>query len=140
MNKLIKLDVVPFSADLGLLVLRVWLGLSMLLIHGKGKLMNSEATLGFFQSQLGIPNYLGWGAILAETLFSLLLVLGFATRWSAGFLAVTMTVAFTMKHQLILEQGNPNSGELAFIYLAGFVTLLIAGAGRYSVDAKLGTK
>jgi uncharacterized membrane protein YphA (DoxX/SURF4 family) len=26
------------------------------------------------------------------------------------------------------------SGEMAFIYLAGFVALLIAGPGRYSFD------
>ncbi len=135
--KFIKLDFVPFSSDLSLLLLRVWLGLTMVLVHGRFKIANPSVPLGFFESKLGIPPALGWGAIIAETVFAVLLVIGFATRWAAGFLAVTMAVAFFVAHKHVLEQGNPNTGELSFIYLAGFLAILIAGPGRYSVDAKL---
>jgi len=41
----------------------------------------------------------------------------------------------------VLHKGalaGPGSGELAFVYLGGFVTLLIAGADHFSFDAKLG--
>lgn len=138
MNKFIKLDFVPFSADLGLLVLRAWLGLTIFLAHGLDKLKNFEGTVGFFQKTFGFPSFIGAGAVLAESVFAVLLVLGLATRWSAAFLSVTMAVAFFVAHKASFDPASATkSGELAFIYLAGFVALLIAGAGRYSVDAKL---
>jgi putative oxidoreductase len=139
MNKLIKLDFVPFSTDLGLLVLRVWFGLSMFGIHGLAKLKNFGGTVSMFQEKMGFPAPLGAAAVLAESVFALLLVLGLGTRWAAAFLAVTMSVAFFKVHGAVLEQGNPGSGEMAFLYLGAAVALLIAGAGRYSVDAKLGS-
>ena len=46
-----------------------------------------------------------------------------------------MAVAFVKAHQMALK--GPGSGELAFLYLAGFLAILIAGAGRWSVDNKL---
>jgi putative oxidoreductase len=136
MKRLINLSFIPGSADCGLLLLRIWLGLSIFLIHGISKVQNYEATLGYFKS-LGIPAILGPAAIVAESLCAVLLVIGLATRLSALFLAVTMAVGFIAKHHMILQQGNPNSGELAFIYLAGFLALFLAGAGRFSLDAKL---
>lgn len=140
MNKLIKLDFVPFSADLGLLVLRVWFGLTMFFVHGFEKLSTFGAKVAMFES-MGIPKVGAAAAILAEGVASLLLVIGLATRWASGALAVTMAVAFFVAHKATLDPmaKDPGTGELAFIYLAGFVALLIAGAGRYSVDAKLGS-
>ncbi len=135
---LIKLKFIPASTDIGLLVLRVWLGFSMLLIHGFGKIQNFSGTLAMFKDNLGIPAPLGICAILAETVCSLLLILGVATRPAALFLAVTMGVAFAKVHQMVLiaPQGTP-TGELAFIYLGGFIVLFLAGAGRFSADEKL---
>ncbi|RBP44360.1 putative oxidoreductase [Roseimicrobium gellanilyticum] len=138
MNKLIKLDFVPFSTDLGLLVLRAWLGLSMFALHGLAKLKNFGGTVQMFNEKMGFPTPLGAAAVLAESAFAILLVIGLGTRWAASFLAVTMAVAFFMAHQGSFDpKSATGSGELAFIYLAGFVALLISGAGRYSVDAKL---
>lgn len=137
---LLRLDFLPRSVDLGLLVLRAWLGLSMSLLHGKGKLF------GFSEMSAKFPDLLGIGspaslalAVFAEVVCSVLLVLGLFTRLAALNLAITMSVAFFLAHKASLAAG-PGSGELAFIYLAGFVTLLIAGGGRYSLDAKLGAR
>jgi len=47
-----------------------------------------------------------------------------------------MGVAFLFVHKLALK--GQGSGELAFIYLAGFVTLFIAGPGRFALDSKSG--
>lgn len=135
MKKLITFDFAPSSPDLGLLILRAWLGLSMFGIHGLDKLKTFGETAAKFES-MGIPKVAAAAAILAEGVASLLLVLGLATRWAAAALAVTMAVAFFAAHKGSLTPG-PGSGELAFIYLAGFVTILVAGAGRYSVDSKL---
>lgn len=137
LTKLIKLDFLPFSTDCGLLALRVWLGLSMFLIHGLGKFQNFGATVATFHDKMGIPSVFGAAAVIAESVCAILLVLGLATRISAAFLAVTMGVAFFKVHQMILTQGNPQSGELAFLYLGGFVALFLAGAGKFSMDAKV---
>ena len=68
----------------------------------------------------------------AELLAAVLLVFGLASRWTAALTAVNMVVAFALAHGGALT--GDQSGELAFVYLAGFVTLLLTGPGRYSVD------
>jgi putative oxidoreductase len=135
MKKLITLNFVPFFPDCGLLLLRIWLGLSIFLLHGKDKLMNFGATVSTFHDKMGFPTPLGAAAVLAESVFAILLVLGLATRISATFLAGTMAVAFFKVHQMALK--GEHSGELAFIYLAGFLAILVAGPGRHSVDSRL---
>lgn len=137
MKKLLILPLPAVSTDVALLMLRLWLGLSMLLLHGLGKLQNFSGTVSTFQEKMNIPAPLGAAAILAETGCAVLLAAGLGTRWAAALLAVTMSVAFFKVHGATLAPGSPNSGELAFIYLAGFLALLLAGAGRFSVDAKL---
>jgi putative oxidoreductase len=137
LKRLIRLDFLPASVDCGLLLLRLWLGLSMLLIHGLGKVQNFGSTVAFFRDQQHIPTVFAVAAILTETVASILLMLGFATRWAALAGAVAMGVAFIKVHHLVLAQGAPGSGELAFIYLAGYLAIFLAGPGRWSVDAKL---
>lgn len=134
MKKLISLSFLPTSPDCGLLALRIWLGLSMFLLHGKGKLLDFAGQLEKFKG-MGIPTVFGGAAIVAESICAILLVLGLATRLSAAFLAATMAFAFYKAHKMVLV--GPGSGELAFIYLAGFVAILLAGAGRYSLDSKV---
>jgi putative oxidoreductase len=131
----IRLSFIPGSADCGLLVLRIWLGLSIFLLHGLEKLQNFGATVNGF-AQMGFPKPLGAAAVIAEGVCSALLVVGFATRWAAALLATTMAVAFFKAHGAVLK--GEHSGEVAFLYLAGFVAIFVAGAGRWSVDAKLG--
>lgn len=134
-NDIVTLKSISSSTNLGLLALRVWLGLSMILLHGLDKLKNFSGTVKAFGENMGIPVPFASAAIISETVFAVLLVFGLGTRWAAAFLATTMAVAFFKVHGGALS--GPQSGELAFIYLAGFITVLIAGAGRLSVDAKL---
>lgn len=133
---LLRLDILPASADLGLLVLRVWLGASLFLLHGKGKLLNFSQVAQKFADPLGVgvTNSLAM-AVFAEVLCAILLVLGLFTRAAAVALIVTMVVAFAVVHKSVLT--GPASGELAFIYLAGFVAIFIAGPGRFSLDAMM---
>ena len=137
MKKLLKLDFLPTTPDCGLLLLRIWLGLSMFLIHGLAKFQNFGATVAKFHDAMGIPKVFGGAAVLAESVCSILLIVGLATRWAAGFLAITMAVAFIKVHQMILAQGNPQSGELAVLYLGGFIALILAGGGTFSADARV---
>lgn len=135
--KFLQLNFIPRSTDLGLLILRLWLGLSMAVLHGLVKAQNFDGILSQFKSMIGLgakPELML--ALFAELVCSVLLVLGLFTRVAAVFLIVTMAVAFFVAHGAVLT--GAGSGELAFIYLAGFVTLFFTGAGKFSVDSKLG--
>jgi putative oxidoreductase len=74
-------------------------------------------------------------AILGEVVCAGLLVLGLFGRFAALGLSITMGVAFCLVHAMALS--GENSGELAFIYLAGFLALLCAGPGRFSMDSMI---
>jgi putative oxidoreductase len=122
------------NPELGLLILRAWLGLTMLFNHGIPKLMHFAETAAKFPDPFGMGSKASLGlALFAEVICSALLVVGFFTRFAALALAVTMGTAFLLVHKASLTMG-PGSGELAFTYLAGFLALVFTGAGRYSVD------
>lgn len=119
--------------NLGLLVLRVWLGLSMLLLHGWPKVEKYANLSQGFPDPLGVGPAMSLNLVIFAELFcALLLVAGLAARAAAVPLIVTMAVAFFVIHGGVLL--GENNGEMAFIYLAGFVALFIAGPGRYSFD------
>jgi putative oxidoreductase len=123
-------------ASAGLWLLRLWVGLTMFLNHGLGKIEKFSSMSSSFADPLGIGHRASLGlAVFAEVVASLLLVFGFATRLAALVLAINVGVAFTLVHKGSLS--GAHSGELAFIYLAAFVLLLVAGPGRISLDQKL---
>jgi putative oxidoreductase len=136
--RILRLEFIPASIDLGLLALRLWLGLSLLLLHGWGKLSRFQEMSEKFADPLGIGTQASLGlAVVGEVVAPVLLVFGLFTRLAALSCATTMAVAFFLVHKMILK--GPTSGELAFIYLAGFVTILIAGPGRFALDGKPGS-
>lgn len=137
--KFLHLNFIPRSADAGLLVLRVWFGGSLLLLHGWDKLTNFSTYAAQF------PDFFGIGktptmalATFGEAVCSTLIVLGLFTRFAAIGSGITMFVAFWMAHGHRLK-GEQN-GEMAFLFLGAFLTLLVAGGGKFSVDAKIGAK
>jgi putative oxidoreductase len=120
--------------DLGLLALRVLAGSLMFFGHGLSKVMSwTERSQTFFD-----PFGLGPGpslalAIFAEAGCSLAIMAGFMTRLATLPLLITMFVAAFMANA-----GEPwNKQELAMAFATMFFTILVAGPGRYSVDAIL---
>jgi len=105
----------------------------MLLLHGWPKVEKYASMSQGFPDPLGVGPAMSLSlAIFAEVLCALLLVVGLAARLAAITLVVTMAVAFFVVHGGALT--GEGSGEMAFIYLAGFVALFIAGPGRHSLD------
>jgi putative oxidoreductase len=118
--------------SLGLLLLRVSVGGMMLLGHGWGKLTSFAERSSSFPDPLGIGSSLSMAlATGAEAFCALAVILGFATRWAVVPLMVTMLVAV-----LIIHGDDPwAKKEFALLYFFPFATLLLTGAGRYSLDA-----
>lgn len=137
--KFLLLNFLPTSTDLALLALRLWFGLSMLVLHGWGKVMNFSA----FSTKFADPFGIGTTAslvlvIIAEVVCAALIAIGLFTRWSAVVLGIAMGTAFWSAHGgKLTGQGN---GEMAFLFLGACVVLFFAGAGRFSVDAGMGAK
>lgn len=131
--KFLRLSFIPLSSDLALLLLRLWLGLSMLLLHGWDKLTGFSAKAGKFPDPIGIGSTASLSlAIFAEVGCAALLIVGFLTRFAALNLAITMGVAFFIQHKMQLT--GQNNGELAFIYMAGFLAILFAGSGKFAFE------
>jgi putative oxidoreductase len=117
----------------GLLLLRLWLGLAMFLNHGVDKLTHFDKYAAKFPDPLGIGVTPGLALVtFAETAGAVLLAFGLLTRFAALTLAIDLGVAVFMVH----KTAN-GGGELAFIYLAGYVALFFAGGGKFSVDKPL---
>ena len=118
--------------NFALLLLRLSLGGLMLANHGYDKVIHFKTLVGDFADPLAVGRSVSLVmAMTAEVLGSVLIGLGFLTRVGVVMLICNMAVAAFMVHgDDILGQG-----ELALVYLAGFMTLLFSGPGRVSLDA-----
>jgi len=133
------------TASLGLVFLRVSVGLMMLIGHGWGKIENFTKMKDgfpvpqFFPLQYMSPPVSLIATIGAEVVFAAMMVLGLMTRISAFVLGFTMVVA-----AFYINADNPffysppdalRAKELAVMYLACCMAILLAGGGAYSLDA-----
>lgn len=79
-----------------------------------------------------------WFAGIIEVIVGGLLVLGLLTRYASMLAAVEMVGAWFIAHA---PQGwNPfaNGGELAVLYFGAFLIFMTVGAGKVSLDRKVG--
>lgn len=103
-----------------------------MLTHGFGKLtMLLEGHAVQFADPLGIGPAMSLALVVfAEVFCSALLIFGAATRFAVIPLLVTMLVAAFIVH----SNDAFRIKEMALLYLTIFISLLIAGAGKFSVD------
>jgi len=124
----------PSSAgtELGMLVLRVFAGLSMALAHGLGKVPPPGGFVDTVES-LGMPApvFFAWAAGLSELVGGLCLAAGFATRISATLIFATMIVAAFGVHG---DDGFEGM-EMALLFAAAVFPFILSGSGRVGVDS-----
>ena len=124
------------------LPLRIALGV-IFLAHGGQKLFGwlggkgLTATAAYFTQKLGMNPGLLWAALAGVGEFggAVLVLLGLFTRLGALSIAVVMLVAIFQVHWGAFFM--PKGIEFAFSLLASAVALLIAGGGKFSLDAWL---
>jgi putative oxidoreductase len=131
MKKLLTTDTKYLNNDLALLIGRIALAMLML-SHGLPKMQ-----MLFSGDPVQFPAAFGMSAglsltlvVFAEVLCSLLILAGFGTRLASVPLIITMLVAVFSFHA-----ADPFAKkELAVLYLSGYLVLLFAGSGKYSLD------
>lgn len=142
MNKKLLNKIVTSNLALSSFILRVPLGL-ILAAHGAQKLFGwfggygLEGTGQWMESIGFAPGYVM--ALLAgsgEFFGGIALVVGLLTRPAAFVTAFTMLVALTVHLGNGLFLAN-NGYEYALMLLAASLTLMLQGAGRFSVDGFL---
>lgn len=120
-----------FTTDVMLALFRIYVGLSLALAHGMGKVPPSEGFIGH-TADLGFPfpTFFAWAAGLSEFLGGILLALGLLTRPAAFFIAFTMFVAGFINHG-----DDPfGSAEKAYLFMGLGIVYMVIGAGRLSLD------
>ena len=119
------------KTDIGLLILRLASGLTMLFAHGWPKLINFTAKSGSFPSLLGLDGSITLSlAVFAEVFCAIMVAAGFLTRFAAIPLIATMFVAV-----FIIHSGDPfQKQELGLMYLACYTALFFTGGGNLGFD------
>lgn len=119
------------------LVLRVVVGV-IFAMHGYQKLtMMGVPGVSGFLTMLGfpMPDVFAVLLIAAELGGGILLILGLWTHWTAKILAFVAVVALATVH---LSKGFFLPGyEFILLILAASVSVMITGAGKYSLDHKM---
>jgi len=131
----------PIRPDYGLVVLRVWTAVTLLMRHGWEKRPGQwDHMLHGFPDPIGIGSYASFViAFMADFVGSLLLVVGLGTRWIALYCFFNTLVAWAFVHHFVFFGITQESdhGELIVLYLGSFLTLMVAGGGKASLDRLL---
>jgi putative oxidoreductase len=124
-----------FLANVGLLALRLAVGLQLVWLHGWDKLSHFSSRVSGFPDPFKIGSRESLIAtVLAEVLCAALVVLGLGTRVAALLLAfVTGVFAF------FVQAGHSWARrETMLLYFAGSLAILMLGPGRFSLDGLMG--
>ena len=119
------------SPDAASLIARLLAG-SIMLTHGIPKLENLLTGNLDFADPLGLGE--GFSlllAVLAEVFCSIMVILGFKSRWASIPLIIVMLVA-----AFIVHANDPFSKkEFPLLYFGLFLVVFFLGSGKYSLDA-----
>jgi putative oxidoreductase len=134
MKKLMSTGYSAGAFNFAMLLLRFGVGILMM-NHGYDKLVHFAEKKKDFVNLLGLGQTVSLSLVVfAEFFCSLFLILGLFTRLSVIPLIVTMCVALFHTHKGDIF----GDGQAAALYLSIYITLLIVGPGKISVDGMTG--
>jgi len=118
--------------NLALLILRLGFG-GFLMTHGIPKISR------LFETPIKFANPIGLGettslilTIIGEVVAPIFIIIGYKTKWAAVPPAITMAVAAFVVH----AKDDLGTKEHALLFLLAFVAIMLAGAGKYSIDGR----
>lgn len=123
--------------SVGLLILRVWVGFTLIYGHGWRKLVGYGDIVTRFPDPLHVGHHLSLGLVVfAEVFCSLFLIIGVFTRGVVIPLIIDMFVIV-----FVISAGNPyGKRELPLFFLMVYLVIFFAGPGRYSIDRLFASK
>jgi putative oxidoreductase len=124
--------------DIGLLVLRLTTGISLFVRHGIEKIAHFSAMSAHFPDPIHIgrvPTFMI--ALISDSICSLLIALGIATRWAALFAFCNIAVAWALVHHFRFGP-RAGQGELMVIYLGALASIALTGGGGCALGHLLG--
>ena len=134
--------------EAAMLVARLALGI-VFFPHGAQKFLGwfggggFGGTLEFFSQQLGVPTFLAVLVILAESLGSISLIVGFLSRFCAFGIGMVMLGAIFMVHLqngFFMNWSGQAQGEgieYHILALGLVLAILFKGGGKWSIDRLL---
>lgn len=126
------------NIDLGLLILRLSVGVLMLL-HGIAKLQHGAGFIEQVVVGAGLPSFIAYGVYVGEVIAPLFIILGYGTRVASIIFAGNCLVATLLVHSQDLFTLNETGGwtiELLGLFFFGAVALIFTGAGKYALSSK----
>jgi putative oxidoreductase len=131
-------SLLPYTPYLALL-LRVWVGANFV-THGYPKLGKSRQQTLQWTKSLGVPSSLTYAAIILEFFGGLSLIIGFIVPIVSFFIALEMIGASILKKSKMKGQyiGGTVAYELDVTYLLLAISLILLGAGAFSIDSAIG--
>ncbi len=124
------------NIDLGLLILRIAVGVLMLL-HGIAKLKGVSFIEGMLDRN-GLPAFLAYGVYVTEIVAPLLIIIGFRTRLASAAYAFGALSAVFLVHSGDIFTLNEHGGwgiELLGLYLLGAIALFFTGSGKIAFSS-----
>jgi putative oxidoreductase len=130
------------------LILRVLLGL-IIFAHGSQKLLGwwggygFTGTMNFFTQTVGLPSIIAFLVIILESIGSIALIAGFATRILAvsyTFLAIGIVFTSHIQNGFFMNWFGNQKGEgyeYFILWVAISTALLFLGSGKYSIDKNI---
>ncbi|WP_448823456.1 DoxX family protein [Capnocytophaga sp.] len=128
------------NRDLGLLILRLTVGLLMI-PHSINKLLHPDA-FAFVQSTLevkGLPTFIAYGVFIGEIVAPLLIVLGFRSRLAALVMFLNGLATLYLAYSDKLSALTPHGGwapELPALFFLGALALFFTGGGKYALSTR----
>lgn len=139
MKKLLNCDCGERMRELAPFILRLVTGL-IFAAHGYQKLTVfgvSGVTNMLTMLNFPAPAFLAVVLIAVELIGGLFLILGVFTHWTAKVLAFVALVAFLTAHLMKGFFISAGGFEFILLILAASISLMITGAGKWSVDYAL---
>ncbi len=134
MSSLLSSKYSAVAVNTALLILRVGFGI-LILMHGFDKITNFNSLQNKFMNFLGMGSTVSLVLVIfAEFFCAILLIMGLFTRFACIPLIIAMCVALFM----VNEGDFFGKGQASALYLFGFITILLAGPGRVSLDRVIG--
>ena len=134
MKKLLSTKYSASAFNIAMLILRAGMGILML-PHGYDKLVNFQKYSKDFMNFLSMGSTTSLALLIfAEFFCSLLLILGLFSRFVVIPLMIAMCVALFKAHNGQVF----GDGEHATLFIIGFLTILLVGPGKISVDGMMG--